>query len=81
MLAGTVYFYDDKEELIEEIDVEEYEGLSAEEFEQKILVLGASKVIMRAFYHNHHYGTETIVYEKTRTRYNLPQRIANAKYQ
>ncbi len=64
MLAGTVYFYNDKEELIKEIDVEEYEDLSKDEFEQMIKNIGASRVILKAFYHNHHSGKETILYSR-----------------
>lgn len=36
MLAGTVYFYDDEEELIKEIDVEEYDRLSEDAFAQML---------------------------------------------
>ncbi len=32
MLAGTVYFYNENDLLIKEIDIEEYEELSKEEF-------------------------------------------------
>ena len=64
MLAGTIYFYNDKEELIKEIDVEEYEDLSKDEFEQMVKDIGASRVILKAFYHNHHSGTVTVLYPK-----------------
>ena len=64
MLAGTIYFYDDKEELIKEIDLEEYDDLSEDEFKQMIEDAGASKVMLRAYYHNHHYGTDTVLYPK-----------------
>jgi len=36
MLAGTVYFYDDNEILIKEMDLEEYEDLKEEESHQLI---------------------------------------------
>ena len=64
MLAGTVYFYDDNETLIKEIDLEEYEDLKEEEFQQLIGQLNASKVTLNAFSHNHHYGKETVLYSK-----------------
>ena len=64
MLAGTVYFYNEKEELIKEIDVEEYDDFSEDEFEQMIDDTGVSKVILRAYYHNHHSGTDTVLYPK-----------------
>ncbi len=64
MLAGTIYFYNDKEELIKEIDVEEYDDLSEDEFKQMIDDTGASKVMLHAFYHNHHSGTYTVLYPK-----------------
>ena len=62
MLAGTIYFYNDKEELMKEIDVEEYDDLSEEEFKQMIDDIGASKVTLRAYYHNNHHGTVTVLY-------------------
>ena len=64
MLAGTIYFYDEKESLIKEIDLEEYDELSKDEFLQMISDLGAFKVVLNAASHNHHYGTETVLYEK-----------------
>ena len=64
MLAGTVYFYDDKKELVGEIDVEDYEDLTKDEFMQMIRELGASRVVLKAFYHNHHNGTESVLYDK-----------------
>ncbi len=70
MLAGTVYFYDDKEELIEEIDLEEYDNLSEDVFAQMISDLNAFRVVLNAVYHNHHNGTETVLYEKTGSRDN-----------
>lgn len=62
MLAGTVYFYNNAEELIKEIDVEEYEDLSEDKFHQMIRELSASRVTLTAYYHNHHKGTETLLY-------------------
>jgi len=32
MLTGTIYFYDEKELLIKEIDIEEYDRLSEDAF-------------------------------------------------
>lgn len=64
MLAGTIYFYDDKEEPIKEIGVEDYEGLTKDEFMQIIQELGASRVVLKAFYHNHHNGIESVLYDK-----------------
>ena len=68
MLAGTVYFYDEKGLLIKEIDLEEYDNLSKDAFVQLISNLGAFKVILNAVYHNHHLGTETLLYEKTESK-------------
>jgi len=64
MLAQTVYFYNEKEEIIKELHDEEYEDLSKDEFKEMIIKLDASIVKMKSFYHNHHAGEETILYEK-----------------
>ena len=64
MLAGTVYFYNDKNEIIKEIDVSEYDKMTQDEFNETIEKLNASKVVLNAVYHNHHLGTETILYPK-----------------
>ena len=53
MLAGTVYFYDDFKNVIFEIDIEDYDDLSKREFFDKILELGAVKVVVKGFSHNH----------------------------
>ncbi len=63
MLAGTVYFYNENKLLIQEIDIEEYEDLTKEEFQILIDKLGASKVTLDAYYHNHHSGKVTVLYE------------------
>ena len=64
MLAGTVYVYNKENEEIKQIDVEAYEDLSQEEFHAMIEALHATKVTLTAFYHNHHSGKTTILYEK-----------------
>ena len=53
MLAGTVYFYDDFKRVIIEMDIEDYDELSTREFFDKILELGAVKVVVRGCSHNH----------------------------
>ena len=53
MLAGTVYFYNEFKRVILEMDIEDYEGLTKREFFDKILELGAVKVVVRGFSHNH----------------------------
>lgn len=64
MLAGTVYFYNKENEEIKQIDIDEYEDLSKEEFHSMIEALDAVKVTLEAFYHNHHSGKTTILYAK-----------------
>ncbi len=64
MLAGTVYFYNKENEEIKQMDIEAYEDLSKEEFYAMIEALHATKVTLGAFYHNHHSGETTTLYEK-----------------
>ena len=64
MLAGTVYFYDEAMKVLKELDLEEYEELNEEAFQELIEQLDAVKVILNAFSHNHHIGKETVLYSK-----------------
>jgi len=64
MLAGTVYFYDDAMKVLKEMDLEEYEKLSEDVFQELIEQLDAVKVTLNAFSHNHHTGKETVLYSK-----------------
>ena len=64
MLAGIVYFYNENDLLIKEIDIEEYEELSKEEFQILIDEIAAFTVTLDAYYHNHHSGKVSILYEK-----------------
>ena len=64
MLAGTVYFYDDAMKVLKEMDLEEYEELNEEAFQELIEQLDVVKVILNAFSHNHHIGKETVLYSK-----------------
>ena len=73
MLAGTVYFYDETMKVLKEMDLEEYEELNKEEFQELIEQLDAVKVILNAFSHNHHTGEETILYSKYKTRHKAVQ--------
>ncbi len=73
MLAGTVYFYDETMEILKEIDLEEYEDLKEEEFQQLIQQLDAVKVTLNAFSHNHHKGKETVLYSKDKSRHKAVQ--------
>ena len=67
MLAGTVYFYKNKE-IVKEIDVEKYDQMPEEEFLNMVEKLKADKVILSAFYHNHQFnGNEEILYQKGTT--------------
>lgn len=64
MLAGTVYFYDKNEVLIKEIDIEEYEDLTEDEFMRLIDEVKAHKVLLGAYYHNHQASKTTLLYVK-----------------
>ena len=66
MLAGTVYFYDDAMKVLKEMDLEEYESLNEDAFQELIEQLDAVKVILNAFSHNHHTGKETVLYSKNK---------------
>ena len=66
MLAGTVYFYNEEEHILKEIDIEEYEDMTEQDFQVLIERLGAYKVVLGAFYHNHHSGKFTVLYEKNK---------------
>ena len=66
MLAGTVYFYDEAMEILKEMDMEDYEDLREEEFQQLIQQLNATKVTLNAFSHHHHMGKETVLYSKNK---------------
>jgi len=51
MLAGTVYFYDNDEKLIEEMDLYDYEKMSKESFLHYVETIKATKVTLGAIYH------------------------------
>lgn len=64
MLAGTVYIYDENEKLIKELDSYDYDGMSEDAFLQMLKELNAYKAVLHAYYHNHHEGVKTVLYEK-----------------
>lgn len=64
-LAGAIYFYNDNEELIKEIDQSEYDNLTKRKFMRMIKELEACKVILKEYYHNYDFGQETLLYEKS----------------
>ncbi len=51
MLAGSIYFYKN-DELVKEIDMEDYDDLSEDKFMKLIEKLKADFVILRAYSHN-----------------------------
>jgi len=53
MLAGTVYFYDDFKRVLLEMDIEDLDALSDKALFEKILELGASKVVVQGLSNNH----------------------------
>ena len=66
MLAGTVYFYDESMEILKEMDLEDYESFNEEAFQELIGQLGAEKVTLNAFSHNHDKGKEMVLYCKNK---------------
>ena len=63
-LVGVVSFYNDKEELIMEIDQLEYDDLTKHKFMQMVQEFEACKVILKEYYHNYDLGQETVLYQK-----------------
>ena len=64
MLAGTVYFYNDFRHTILEIDIEDF-NFSQREFFDKILELGATKVVVKGVSHNHQSkASESVLYSE-----------------
>jgi hypothetical protein len=53
MLAGELYFYNTNEEVIEEMDVVDYEKMRKVEFLELIEKLDCFKVTLHSIYHNH----------------------------
>ena len=53
MLAGTVYFYNIEDKLIEEMDLYDYEDMSEEDFLKYIEKIKAVRVTIGSFSHNH----------------------------
>ncbi len=65
MLAGTVYFYGDRNDVLFKMDIEDYDDLSQKAFFDKILELGASKVVVKGVSNNQQSNeSETILYSK-----------------
>ena len=64
MLVGTVYFYDDFKRVILELDIEDF-NFSQREFFDKILEIGATKVVVRGVSNNHQSKeSETVLYSE-----------------
>ena len=64
MLAGTVYFYDENNNVIKTMDLEDYEDLTKNEFIKIVQELKSYKVALKAYAHNHHLGKEKILYKR-----------------
>ena len=64
MLAGTVYFYNEFKHILLEIDIEDF-NFSQREFFDKILEVGATKVVVRGFSNNNQRKeSESILYSR-----------------
>ena len=64
MLAGTVYFNDDFKHTLLEIDTEEF-NFTQREFFNKILEIGATKVVVKGVSNNHqNEESETVLYSE-----------------
>ena len=53
MLAGTVYFYDAYEKLIDKMDLYDYEDMSQKEFLEYVQKIGAYRVTIGSVSNNH----------------------------
>ena len=64
MLAGTVYFYDDFKHSLLEMDIEDL-NFSQREFFDKILEVGATKVVIKSVSNSHQSKeSETVLYSE-----------------
>ncbi len=65
MLAGEVYFYDKNEEVIEKMDLFDYEEMSEKEFLQFLKEIDCFKATLHGYYNNHQQNpTIEVIYEK-----------------
>ncbi len=64
MLAGTVYFLDDFNRPILEMDIEDFDELSTKELFEKILELNAVKVVVRGANCDTTKERESIIFSK-----------------
>ncbi len=64
MLAGTVYFYDNFKHILLEMDIEEF-NFTQREFFDKILEIGATKVVVQGVSNNQQSKeSETVLYSQ-----------------
>jgi len=64
MLAGTVYFYNEFKHILLEIDIEDF-SFSQREFFDKIIEIGATKVVVRGVSNNNQSKeSESILYSQ-----------------
>lgn len=66
MLAGEVFFYNEKEEIIETMDVEDYDTMSKTEVTEFLEKINCFKATIHGFYTNHQLKPRIeVIYEKT----------------
>ncbi len=65
MLAGTVFFYDEHQVVIKEIDLDEYDELTPDKFLDILQKLEISIVVLESFSHNYQTkSNKTVLYKK-----------------
>lgn len=65
MLAGEVYFYNKNEEVIEKMDLFDYEEMNEEKFLQFLNKIDCFKAILHGYYNNHQQNpTIEVIYKK-----------------
>ncbi len=67
MLTGELYFYNQNGEVIEKMDLFDYEDMSEKEFLQFLKKIDCFKATLHGFYNNHQQNpTIEVIYEKSK---------------
>ncbi len=67
MLAGELYFYNKDEEVIDKMDMYDYDDMSKEQFSQYLEERDCFKVTLHGYYTNHQVNpTVQVIYEKNK---------------
>lgn len=65
MLAGELYFYNENEEIIEKMDLLDYDEMTKDKFLHFLAKIDCSKATLHGFYTNHQKEPSIeVIYEK-----------------